>query len=264
MTRFSLLLSFFLCAPLSAERILLPFIGPQTTESEGTLLATELWAHNLGNETIRLRPTIFCPVPSCILDTIIEPGVATRVYLAGVPAGLPPGRLLDASRTEGLFFNLRASNQSHGGSLVGVELPVIREAQMYSSVLSLLNIPGDPRVRHTLWIYDIANRATPFRIRIYQPTVRSPLFDQIVTLNVNSHDFATAEPESYVPSSIQMDLRPIVPAREGSYYISVEPLQSASFWAFVSLTNSETQELTVITPGGSPRSPTGRVRSARR
>lgn len=263
------LLTLLFCTAASAEeRILVPLTGNERPDAHGSIWTTELWAHNLSSETIRLRPTFFCPVPTCVLDTTIESGVATRISLPGAPDGLPPGRILTATRTDGLFLNLRVRDESRAASSMGVEIPLIREGELFASVLSLLNIPGDERFRHTLRIYDIANKPTVFRVRLFEEERDMLISEQTVVLTVNPHDFATADPETYVPSAAQLDFRPSVPSGDRRYYVTVEPLQDASFWAFLTVTNNDTQEVTIITPnkwdgGGVPRQ-RGRGRIARR
>jgi len=280
MKLYLILVTFFFSTVGSAERILVPITGLQSDAHGRVLKSTGLWAHNLSSETIYLRPTFSCVGTACFGDTALEPGSARPISLPGVPDGLPPGRILTATRgavppgrvltatgAEGLFLHLRIRDESQNASSIGVEIPLVREAELYSSALSLLNIPGDERFRHTLWIYDVANKPTEFRVRLYrQKESRMPISEQIVILTVNPHKFINPilDPQTYVPSAAQLDLRPMVPSGDGLYYVTVEPLQGASFWAFLSVSNSDTQELTIITPGGGARPQRGRVRSARR
>jgi len=246
-----------LCITASAqERLLIPITGTQTPGAYGSVWTTELWAHNQSDSVIVLRPTFACAnLPICSLNTPIEPGSAVRIDLPGVPNGLPPGRILTATDTDGspaaidaLFVDLRVRDESRATSSMGVEIPIIRHGDLFTKPLSLLNIPGDARYRHTLRIYDLDNKASAFRVKLMAADTGVEIRTQTVALTINEHDFAEGDTTSYAPSAAQLDLRPTIPVSDSRYFLTIEPLQSSMYWAFVSVTNNETQEVTLTTP----------------
>lgn len=250
------LLSWLSITAGAQERLLIPITGTQTPGAYGSVWTTELWAHNQGDDVIFLRPTFACSgLPICTLNTPIEPGGAIRIDLPGVPDGLPPGRILTATSADGtaaasdaLFINLRVRDESRTDSSMGIEIPIVRADDLFTTPLTLLNIPGDELFRHTLRIYDIDNKASSFRIRLYASDTGEELPSQTIVLTVNQHDFAENDPTSYAPSAAQLDLRQNIPIGNKRYHLTIEPLQPSNYWAFISITNNETQEVTLVTP----------------
>jgi hypothetical protein len=152
----------------------------------------------------------------------------------------PPGEILVADDPEGLFMNLRARDESRTAASMGVEIPIIPESEFSTLPLTLLNIPGNARFRQTLRIYTMSMRPSQFRVRLFGEHT-TPIGEQTVTLTVGDELL-------YKPSGAQIDLRSSVPQLDERYYAVIEPLDTVAFWTFISVTNNETQEVTIITP----------------
>lgn len=253
---FAVLLSWLSMTAGAQERLLIPITGTQTPGAYGSVWTTELWAHNQSDDVIYLSPTSYCPgLPICVPRTPIEPGGAIRIYLPGVPEGFPPGRILTATPAVGttlavdaLFMNLRVRDESRAAASMGIEIPIVPVSDLFTTPLSLLNIPGDELFRHTLRIYDIDNQPSAFRVRLFDSDTGEELPSQSVVLTVNEYDFVEPEPLSHAPSAAQIDLRPNIPIGDKRYHLTIEPLQPSTYWAFISITNNETQEVTLTTP----------------
>ncbi|MGZ5494745.1 MAG: hypothetical protein ACXWHG_14165, partial [Thermoanaerobaculia bacterium] len=104
-----------------------------------------------------------------------------------------------------------------------------------------LNVPTDSRYRVALRLYRIDDRST-LRIRIRQMFSKdSPLVDDDIALSpVGTHrvayigDLIAAYPQLGGKGALRIDVDTSVPSR--------------SSWGFVSVTNNQTQHVTVISP----------------
>lgn len=221
------------------ERFLLPVTGSGIPGAYGSIWSTELALKNQGSKVIRVSPELSCQT-LCLGFTPIAStdGVFRTLLYDRIPQ--PPGGVLVVDDPEGLFMNLRVRDESRTASSMGVEIPIIPEAGFSTLPLTLLNIPGNPRFRQTLRIYTMAMRPSPFRVRLFDEH-RNPIGEQTVTLTVGDELL-------YKPSGSQIDLRPFVPQLDQRYYAVIEPLEPVAFWTFISVTNNDTQEVTIITP----------------
>ena len=140
-------------------------------------------------------------------------------------------------------FGLLARDLSRQQDALGTELPVVREADLRDGVFSLLSVPADPRYRVSLRLYGIDDvRRVVLRIRLMDNT-SSDVSVQIVTLRPASYGGGSAT-FGYIG-----DLLTQYPqiAGKGPLHLEVDA-NGARVWGFVSVTNNETQHVTVIRP----------------
>lgn len=173
-----------------------------------------------------------------------------------------PGTLIlvEQGRVGDLAFSLRIQDVSRQSLTWGTSIPVVPESQAATGSLDLLNIPNDPRFRVHLRVYDFFPRLGS-RVRIvgYQidesvtepphvPQEFLPLFDVERDLVPYIPDGGGFEILGIGYSFL--DLREVTIAPTvGRLGIRVEALSNDTrFWAFASVTNNETQHVTVLTP----------------
>lgn len=121
----------------------------------------------------------------------------------------------------------------------GTEIPLVRFRDMEELNIALLGVPTEPGFRNTLRIYG----TTGMRI-IVTVQGRDPV---IVALPQPENDF---EPAYAVFTDF--------PVGAGTLWVRLEALPAASgpsppiyfgnFWAFITVTNNETQAISTITP----------------
>ena len=149
-----------------------------------------------------------------------------------------------------LSFQLRALDVSRLETNAGTEVPVVRQEQFRTTATSLLNVPVDPNFRLTLRLYETKLHRADFRVRVYDQLSGSPIGDKVLSV---AYRFNAGDQEMFEPPNAQVGdlydlLSPIVnpPSR---LRVQIEPLTPGSeFWAFVSITNNATQQLTLVTP----------------
>lgn len=222
-------------SPSLFDRILIPVIynGPG---QKGSRWATDLWIMNGGNYSI---PFLRGPIPQLVAEQI-----------ADVTVNAPNGYVLYPVRdaTKHLALNVLARDLSRQATALGTEIPVVRERDFEERRILLLNIPSDPAFRVTLrayaldempldgrmnyWLYDLETGAqVAFGILRLEPPA-----DEHMPWSGTVGDLLAAHPEI---------------ANKGRLRLSISPLRpdaGTRFWAFVSVTNNETQHVTVISP----------------
>ncbi|HKR66994.1 MAG TPA: hypothetical protein VJZ00_24920 [Thermoanaerobaculia bacterium] len=154
----------------------------------------------------------------------------------------PNGVALLAPRPEApvLEFALRVRDTSRAQEGFGTEIPVVREKNMLrNTAITLLDVPRDPRYRVKIRIYAFEPFFFPQDPRANVVVGTSEQLVHLVRECANC-------PEE--PAYAQVDL---APGREGEFTtISIEPPQESFAWAFATVTNNVTQQVTIVTPNG--------------
>ena len=229
------------------EAILLPIsLCARVSGAFGSLWATEFTVTAVNGDVRFRQPRLSTP--------LVVPAGRTFRYAGGsMPAyGWPPGEIwyLDRATAPNAVMNLRIRDVSREGSTWGTELPVVRESSFRRGTLHLTNVPLDERFRVALRIYDPdLTRATKFRLRIADASSGTLLVEDVLEAK-KGWDFGAGY--IFLASAVDIgSLTAAYPKIAGAdrVLISVEPAASdVPFWAFVSVTNNETQHVTTITP----------------
>jgi hypothetical protein len=157
-------------------------------------------------------------------------------------AGLssPGGHLIYVPRRgeDGLHFGLLVRDLSRQAEALGVEVPVVREEELFDGSFSLLNVPADPRFRVSLRIFSIDKPAT---VRM---VVRPMNADNILLSRTLDLATQSGEGQHHASATIS-DI-----SGHGPLRIEISPADKTDvrLWAFASVTNNETQHVTVLTP----------------
>jgi len=232
----SLLLSLLLAAiaPLAAAQTagyLVPLLPAQNVPgAHGSLWSTDLLIENSSDHTIFLqqdacfvcgRPPVGSVVTVPPQSTIKNPVVAPLWSL---------GSYLYTPQTDAVSirFHLRVRDMSREAESFGTEIPVVSLADFATSI-RLIDVPTDPRFRVTLRIYSSGNAAA--NITVLPPNGTTPLRTLQVPLD---HGAAALDPVSGLS---EPSVRIVVDNGGGSF----------TLWAFASVTNNDTQDVTTIT-----------------
>ncbi len=204
-------------------------VGP--TASPGCLLILNPDEELLTNETQLALPARY-PKPA-------NAAAGTVMYAHG-DSGVPP------EDPNGLSFELRVADISRSATTAGTEVPVVRESAFRTSTLRLLDVPVDARFRSAFRLFEMNLDQADFVVRV---------FDQDTNQLISERPVATSTPPQgslrFQPGFVQItDLIPSSADTTSSYVrVEVEPRTAGSaFWAYVSITNNDSQQLTLITP----------------
>jgi hypothetical protein len=245
------------------ETILLPVATKPLSGALGSLWKTEFVIVN--NGAVDLDPNLpardVYPLDSeCGVQPPCPPIPTIQAYTAQFPFlflrdGGPPGVLLHVRRSflDDLAFNLRTQDLSRQSLTWGTEIPVVRESDLSITNIVLANIPLDERFRQALRVYDIDSKSSSsVRVRVYPIEASIPLVDTTLTLTRPSPSPCVGTQEDCYPSYAEIqNFRASFPSLAGheSVRVQIDSLSAGlRFWAFVSVTNNETQHVTTITP----------------
>lgn len=159
--------------------------------------------------------------------------------------GRPQGIALIAPRAEadGLVFSLRVRDTSRTAEGFGTRVPVVRERDMFRGTgLTLLDIPIDPRYRTKLRMYAFDTGEHEALVTLDRPgnsqTFRVPVRRTCTDM----------ECEAF-PWYAELDLPAGAVNEVANVYVSIGGPESPA-WAFASVTNNVTQQVTIVTADG--------------
>lgn len=226
------------CAPQTFEttRLLVPVLADRIAGADGSVWTTELWISNVTDCPV-LFPLAPCQV-SCCCDEFSTYRAQEAVSLA---LDHPRGRWFNVPADGSLQFQARFRDLSRAASSAGVELALVREADFRADQVNLIGIPRDPRFRVTLRLYSLSGGTTlrVDTVDLFGATIAT----QVVALEPPTEIYAGT-----IPAYAQLSMPPAGIGDE-PVRLRIVPLSAGSrVWAFASITNNETSEVTVVQP----------------
>ena len=149
-------------------------------------------------------------------------------------------------------MNARVYDVSREEETAGSEMPIVRERELTTDTISLLDIPLAAQYRHTLRIYDGDGRdGAKVAVEIFADDEEEPRLSYIQTL-------ATPKPEHFVTSS-QLPAFPAYAELALGSLLELDGIESLRIelrpvdadlriWGLVSITNNNTHHVTMVTP----------------
>lgn len=243
------------------KRYLLPVVTTTQPVSgvHGSLWVAESWFSYAGEIQTSVAPVILrCPF-ECPLPLPIGPK-------------LPPTRLtvfplhdtallvhVGAAEADFFTFESRIRDLSREDESAGTEIPVISEDKMSGLPRRLLDIPLRVKFRHMLRIYALPEVAQPeVEVRYFRmPGIEQaePVLLRTDRVSLRHRKPSPVEERSgihgLIPSIAEIGNVQNLPELlgHGNIWIEVIPVTpNLRVWAFVSITNDETQQVTIVTP----------------
>lgn len=152
----------------------------------------------------------------------------------------PAGMIVTVPRPQETLFSLRIRDVSRNEISYGTEVPIARETDFRPYGLVFADVPFDPRYRLTLRLYSMTGVERYCRVQAGGES-------QLVRL---AGPCAVTPCASVQPSFAAVDLNALFPALagQGPRRVSVDHLRLDEKWGFITVTNNETQQVTVISP----------------
>lgn len=146
-----------------------------------------------------------------------------------------------------LAMNLRVRDVSRDAENFGTEIPLVTSEETTTAfAFDLLDIPIGPKYRQTLRIYNFeGRRAMQVGVRILARDGR----ENIVSTNYTMPEEEPIQEFPQFPGYLEINLADLLPGGyEGRVDVSVSHPAGPRLWAMVSVTNNDTQLVTMVTP----------------
>lgn len=232
------------------ERVLLPVLLDSVAGDFGSTWSSTFNVYNGGVLPARTFPA------SCLIDpfdhtpcsaTFDLPSRVSGQLLKRRFFGDPPGLFFYVKKdaAPNVHFNLRVQDLSRQADTLGTEIPVIRERDLITQTISLVNVPVGSSFRDTLRVYDFdASGAATVTVTAFEADGKfiGSVDLRLVTptTSVFARDPGYAEISSVVGT---------FPTTGSSVVLEIKPTSGGlRYWAFVSVTNNVTQDVTTVTP----------------
>jgi hypothetical protein len=229
------------------ERVLVPIFTAPVTGANGSDFRSSLSLLNASQSIVTVygpsyRCQILCPTPPVPSVELGPREFADERALASTGA---PGLFvyLPRPRRDDVVMQLRAFDISRETTNFGTEIPIVREDEMLLTPITLLGVPTDARFRNTLRIY--ASHGANVSIRIEGSG--GIMIERTIALRpgVNIFDPAYAMFTDFPTDAGELR---VTVALEPDFTLPPPPPTPQVLWAFISVTNNDTQHITVISP----------------
>ncbi|HYH09682.1 MAG TPA: IPT/TIG domain-containing protein [Thermoanaerobaculia bacterium] len=237
------------------EQVLLPvYLDGTVPGANGTQWKTDLWIRNNAFEGATLAPWP-CPAgqvcpPVIPLTFTLNPGLSLH--------NLPPffqtpdantSRVLWVREPSNVSFSLRFADVSRSSLNGGTDMPVIRENELLRENSQLFNVPLSTQFRVLLRVYDLAYPVSKFRLTFHAQTEADEPAQHSVEITAITPQTGEFRSEAAYAQFDVTDLLRMERTWPEAVRIEVTPLTPGSrYWAFASVTNNETQLVTLVTP----------------
>lgn len=246
------------------ERFLFPIVIVEHPGAYGSLWTTQAVVRNEGVAPVVMftsecayHCSAPCVITMCFRGSPTPPGAPFHqgvdrgeVGYVGIPATL---LYVERSKADDVSTSLRLIEESKRTVEYGVEIPVVRERELYSGTLWLPSVPVPPAEegRTHLRIYGVESPTDPVTLRVRAFADDVVVWDQLVTLLVPLNFNETPRPMEYNEKqpSYRLLAIPSDIAQGGTVRLRIDPLTAGlKFWAMASVTSNETQHVTIISP----------------
>lgn len=237
------------------ERVLVPlYFDGVLKGAYGSEWTTSLWIRNNGTDAVSIAPWSCADGQDCAgapatYELPSSRSLKNLAPLSGASDG-NPSRLLYLSQAESsdVSFSVRFADQSRGLTDAGIDMPVIRENEALYGSAQLFSVPLKSSFRVLLRLYELGDVSSRFRVTIYPQSEldEQPIHSEELTATVQGGSFPTKAGYATLDVTGLLHLEKAWP---DSVRIQITPLTEGSrYWSFVSLTNNDTQMVTLVTP----------------
>lgn len=249
------------------ERVLLPAHNCHLRGAYGSEWCADLQVYNSGEESTTIYPVYPDPRGVSIAALMLPPGrVAGIGLLRSIASSFTEtapvsARVLyiDPEHADDVHMNVRLYDQSRTSMTWGTDIPVVRERDLFGRPIQIFPVPMATRFRTALRVYD--PHRTPdasVAVTFYSVAAGHLLGSRVLTLQVLTRELSPGVIDVSYPGLAELgnlsDLPELSTLNDNdSIRIVVESLTPGlKLWAMVSVTNDETQHVTLLTPTGVP------------
>jgi hypothetical protein len=248
------------------QRFLFPLVVEEHPGAYGTVWTTEAVVRNESDVPLEIFTSecLFrCPFNGCIV-TVCLPFQETPPHARFTESLLGRGEIgsvanpasllyVPAAASDQVVASLRLIEESRRANDFGIEIPVVRESELFTSVLWLADVPMPAGSRTHLRLYGVESQdgGARLRVRAYPGEETTPTLDITIDL-FSSNVPPTPMPGDYrpaQPSYLLLLLPPELTTNAMPLRVRVDPITPGlKFWAMASVTSNDTQHVTLVTP----------------
>lgn len=237
------------------EKLLIPiYIAYPLEGAYGSRWVSRLTIANRSNEPVTVWGVEACPTGPCAPPSPIPPQTTMFPTFNAVPYGAMWGMVfVDATQRKDVSFSLRLHDTSRQLSTWGTAIPVIYEDELFAGLMTILDVPNDSIGRVTIRVYDtdpMPGDGAVFRVyATSRENITTEQPTQPDTLIAEMHAVFGTIPARVPPGVIVSPLEAIVSTSATRLRIDIIPDdQARKYWAFGSVTNNDTQHVTLLLP----------------
>jgi hypothetical protein len=239
-----------LSAPLCADELVLVPLWYYGRGAEGSNWTTHLSAINTGPAYI--EPGDRGILPCMWLANPCPRGFfADKMIVYQATHSASGGFVMSVRDASRMHFSLRVFEESAWRDDLGVDIPVVRETDLFSGPVQLMDIPrSDTELfRYTLRVYALGNaREAVVRLNGYL-TMADGSPDLVMTRDVRLVRIPHGLGHYYLEDATFVRDMVFAVGQMGMIRIEVEPrTPNLRWWGFASATNKKTQDVTIVTP----------------
>ena len=243
--------------PADYKRYLIPVAGPDRPGAGGSIWTTEWTLYSALNFPFTMIWSRCLPNVSPCPGPVVEPGLSRPPIYPRGDGGEGAFVYVPALVAGGTAMSLRVRDLSKNAANHGTEIPVVTDADYTNQgrgVIRLLDIPTDAKYRVTLRIYGPNESAKEVSVSVVN---ESGSLAEHHAIFLSGSEEAVPETFPLHPAYAQLD--PLTPAIRAAgprvqiqiyafHDVLISPPPIYPIWAFVTITNNETQQVTTVTP----------------
>ena len=241
--------------PNDYDRYLIPITTRGTPGAHGSYWIAE-WLVRGHTQTPFAAIWPSCPpLANPCFESLIGPGVTQKKGIYSRFQDGTDGAFLYMPKGASASLAIRVRDLSKNATSFGAEIPVVRDSD-YRSSIEFLDIPTDPKYRSTLRIYGPDPVPHKLTVSVFSEKTGALIEEYEVELK----GIVNAAPERFPLNPSYAELDPLSPAVRASgesvrvvvysvmWWILMSPPPPYPVYAFMTVTNNETQQITVIEP----------------
>lgn len=222
------------------EKILIPTVAHDPIPGAlGSEWVTEISGRYLGSDEL----VIFFPV--CPPFECTYPRNPGPLFGAEFPTS-PHGSVLEfhAAQARNAIVSARVRDLSRALHTWGTEIPVVRESEVGQTPITLIDLPVSDRFRTMIRMYDFDSVAGEFTVTVLPLGEDTPLTEFAVPVT----ELRTAGGARQGIGVAVIAGLPIPAPAPDRIRLMIRTAEPTRFWAFASITNNETQHVTIVSP----------------
>ncbi len=229
------------------EKVLLPVVSSTPTPGAfGSLWRTQVTFLNRGADPLGITGLFPCPVEPCTEGALPPNSTVEMVPRANSSPTVGQFLGIDPSRQQDLRIDLRVFDASRSATSFGTQVPVVFESGAETRPVNLLGVATTAPFRALLRIYDFDRDAShAVTVNFYRPSNDLNAADQLINSTTAT---LVPGPDNNEPGYAQVDVSASA-LGQSPVRIEVRPLSTGlRFWVMASVTNNDTQQVTLVTP----------------